>query len=217
MPKKNKKPRKILDRIRFWFLTGILVSVPIILTFYIAIWIINFFDNIVVEPLIPEVFPKKIPGLGLLVTLLFMTIIGFIASNFLGRFFVNLSKAIINRIPVIRTIYSTLTQIFETVLSTDSRAFKDVVLIEYPKKDSWVIAFVTSPTKGLLAQSFPEEMVNVFVPTTPNPTSGFMLIIPKKEVIALDMKTDEAMRIIISGGMISEDKKKNKKSSKKDS
>ncbi|MFL1781152.1 DUF502 domain-containing protein [Candidatus Hepatincolaceae symbiont of Richtersius coronifer] len=195
-------PKPSISNIKKWFITGLLVALPIIVTFYIILWIVNFFDNLIVGTLFPNSAIAHIPGFGLVISVTFMVIIGFIASNYLGKLFISLGEYVVDRIPIVRTLYSTTKQIFVTIFSDNSRAFKDVVLVEYPRKGIWVMAFVTSDNSGEVGAILKQEMLNVFLPTTPNPTSGFLLFVPKKDVIVLNMKTDAAMKLIISGGVI---------------
>lgn len=198
----KKQEKAIVVKIRTWFLTGLLVSLPIILTFYIVIAVLHFFDTLVLQNLFPTSFLNKIPGLGIVLTALAMVLIGFVAQNFLGQFIINLSNKILNRIPFIRSLYSTIKQVLDTVLSTKSNAFKDVVLIEYPRRGMWSLGFVTSTNKGEVQHKTKDDILNIFLPTTPNPTSGFLLFVPKNDVIRLAMPPEVAMKLIISGGVI---------------
>lgn len=198
----KKQERAIISKIRTWFLTGLLVSLPIILTFYIVIAVLHFFDTLVLQNLFPTSFLNKIPGLGIVLTAAAMVLIGFVATNFLGQFVINLSNKILNRIPFIRSLYSTIKQVLDTVLSNNSNAFKEVVLIEYPRRGMWCLGFVTSTNKGEVQQKTKDDILNVFLPTTPNPTSGFLLFVPRNDVIQLAMPPEVAMKLIISGGVI---------------
>ncbi|XWO13569.1 DUF502 domain-containing protein [Candidatus Hepatincola sp. Pdp] len=198
----KKQERAIISKLRTWFLTGLLVSLPIILTFYIVIAILHFFDTLVLQNLFPTSFLNKIPGLGIVLTALAMVLIGFVAQNFLGQFVINLSNKILNRIPFIRSLYSTIKQVLDTVLSNKSNAFKEVVLIEYPRRGMWSLGFVTSKNKGEVQHKTKDDILNVFLPTTPNPTSGFLLFVPKKDAIRLAMPPEVAMKLIVSGGVI---------------
>ena len=198
----DEKKRPSFSNIKRWFLTGLLVSLPIIITLYITITIISFFDDLIIKNLFPTSIAASIPGLGILASLICVVIIGFVASNFLGRYFVLLSDKILSKIPVIKNIYSTTKQIFDTLLANNSKAFKEVVLVEYPRKDLWVLAFVTSEAKGEIQDLTNDNVVSIFVPTTPNPTSGFLLFVPTKDIIKLSMTPEVAMKLIISGGVI---------------
>ncbi len=201
----NEQKRPSFHNIKKWFITGLLVSLPITITLYITISIINFFDNLIIKNLFPTSLAASIPGLGIATSLICVVVIGFVASNFLGRYFVLLSDAILSKIPVIRNIYSTTKQIFDTLLANNSKAFKEVVLVEYPRKGMWVLAFVTSEVKGEIQTLTNDNVVSIFVPTTPNPTSGFLLFVPTTDVIRLSMTPEVAMKLIISGGMINAD------------
>ena len=196
-----------MNKIKSWFIAGILVSLPLILTFYIISGVINFFDDLILNNTFLHKFIKldilnQIPGSGLIITAISMLFIGFITTNFLGAFFLSITEKILNRIPFVRTLYSTFKQIFETVLSSKSNSFKEVILIEYPRKECWTLAFITSDTKGEIQNKTTDDVVSVFVPTTPNPTSGFLLFVPKSDVIHLEMKPEVAMKLIVSGGVI---------------
>ena len=142
------------------------------------------------------------PGVGLVIGVLLITLIGAIAAGFLGRWIIRLGESILNRMPVVRTIYGASKQILETVISTQSDAFREVVLVEYPRRDLWVIGFVTGGTKGEVARRVDIDMVNVFVPTTPNPTSGFLLFCPRDEVIFMEMSVEDAVKLVVSGGIV---------------
>jgi uncharacterized membrane protein len=143
-----------------------------------------------------------IPGLGLIVLILFLMIIGMFAAGFLGRFFIRLGEWVVGRMPLISSVYSLLKQIFETVFSSKTQAFKKVVMLEYPRKGIWILGLVSADLKGEVEAKLPVPMLNVFVPTTPNPTSGFLIFVPKTDVIELDMSVEEAIKFIVSGGLV---------------
>lgn len=211
----TEEPHKItfLGRLRNYFLAGILVTAPIAITIYVTWGFLKFLDN-KITPLIPEVYnpntylPVEIPGLGLLIAITFFIIIGWLTRNFLGRFFVRISENIVERLPVINTIYGAVKQIFETVMASKSDAFKEVVMFEYPRKGIWVLGFVTGVTKGEVQTVTDNETVNIFLPTTPNPTSGFLLFLPKKDLIYMKMTVEEGIKMIVSGGIITPPEKK---------
>ncbi|MBU0723479.1 MAG: DUF502 domain-containing protein [Alphaproteobacteria bacterium] len=205
-----RKPRRGLSfsgRLRAYFLAGVLVTAPISLTIYIAWLLIDFIDS-QVTPLIPLAYhpetylPFTIPGLGVLVLIMVITLIGAITAGFLGRLLIRAGEAIVNRVPVIRGVYGALKQIMETVLAQKSDAFRQVVLVEYPRKDCWVLAFVSGGTTGEVQSKTAADLVNVFVPTTPNPTSGFLLFVPAKDMIYLDMTIEEGIKMVVSGGIV---------------
>jgi len=196
-----------LPRLRTYFLTGIVVAAPIGITLYIAWKFITFVDN-KVTPLIPRRYnpesylPFDIPGLGLIVAVALLTLVGAVTANFFGRTIVAIGERLVARMPVIRTVYGALKQIFETVLAQSSTSFREVVLVEYPRTGVWAIAFVTSQTKGEIGRVTDGDMVNIFLPTTPNPTSGFLLFVPRKDVISLHMTVEEGIKLVISGGLV---------------
>ena len=174
-----------LGRLRSWFLTGLLVTAPVLLTVYITWAAIELIDR-QVAGLLPgfnQLVFANIPGAGLIIGLILITIIGAIAAGFLGRWIIKFGESILNRMPIVRSIYGASKQILETVISTQSDAFRDAVLVEYPRRGLWVIGFVTGSTRGEVAEHIDIEMVNVFIPTTPNPTSGFLLFCPRDEIV----------------------------------
>ncbi|MGC6517999.1 MAG: DUF502 domain-containing protein [Candidatus Puniceispirillaceae bacterium] len=202
-----------LARIRGWFLTGLLVTAPILLTVYITWLFVDIIDGWVTELLPPnlrDTFYTNIPGVGLIIGGLAITLIGALAAGFFGRWIIRTGEAIVNRMPIIGKIYGAVKQILETVLASQSDAFRDVVLVEYPRKNLWVIGFVTGGTKGEVQGAISDETVNVFVPTTPNPTSGFLLFCPKEELTYLDMTVEEAVRLVVSGGIVTPEHKPKK-------
>lgn len=191
-------------RIRAYFFAGILVTAPVSITFYLAWQFIQFMDN-QVSPLIPPAWNPQnwgIPGFGLLLVIAALTLIGMLTAGFAGRFFVRLSEAVLQRMPVIRSIYSAVKQIFETVLAQKTNAFREVVLVEYPRKELWVLGFIAGTTTGEVGERLGQDMLNVFIPTTPNPTSGFMLFVPRKDVVVLDMSIEDGIKMVVSTGII---------------
>ncbi len=211
----------MLARFRAYFLAGVLISAPIYVTASIAVWIVDFIDETIL-PLIPIAYnpdiwlqqklslPFSIPGFGVIILIIALTILGAITAGFAGRALVRIGERILNHMPIIRTVYGGSKQILETVLQNQSEAFNQAVLIEYPRKDLWAIGFITSDTKGeilniLRGKNNNQKMVNVFLPTTPNPTSGFLLFVPLKDISILDMKVEDAIKLIISAGIVSPD------------
>jgi uncharacterized membrane protein len=194
-------------RLRAYFLAGILITAPVSITFYLAYLFISFVDARV-TPLIPMRFnpetylPFALPGLGLFVVVIGLTFIGAVTAGFFGRMVVRFYEGLLARMPVVRNIYSALKQIIETVLAQQSNAFRQAVLVEYPRRGIWAIGFLTGETKGEVQQRTDRPMINVFLPTTPNPTSGFLLFVPYKDVIELDMTVEEAIKMVISGGIV---------------
>ena len=204
----------ILAKFRRFFLTGLLVTAPIIITIYVT-WLVITFIDVKVANLLPEyldfrkALPFQIPGLGLVIVIFVITLIGAITPGLIGRNLLKLGEMILFKTPVIRTVYSSIKQIMETVMSTNSKSFKEVVLVEYPRKDIWVIAFVTSSVKGEIDNKIKKsKLVSIFVPTTPNPTSGFLLFVAQKDLIYLDMPVEQAVKLVISGGIVSPKQKR---------
>jgi uncharacterized membrane protein len=195
----------LLARLRAYFFAGILVTAPISITFYIAWQFIKFMDN-QVSPLVPpELNPQYwgFPGFGLIAVMVGLTLIGMVTAGFVGRILVKVYDIILQRMPVLSGIYSAVKQIFETMLAQKANAFREVALIEYPRKGIWTMAFITGTTAGEIGAVFAaDDMVNVFVPTTPNPTSGFLLFLPRRDVRVLDMNVEEGLKMVISTGIL---------------
>ncbi|HZD25148.1 MAG TPA: DUF502 domain-containing protein [Alphaproteobacteria bacterium] len=197
-------------KLRTYFLTGIVVTAPISLTIYLTWEFVNWVDN-QVTPLLParynpeKYLPFGIPGLGLVMMVVFLTFVGFITANFFGRTLIHFGESLVNRMPVVRTIYNALKQILETVLQQSSTSFRQVVLVEYPRRGIWALAFVSADSKGEVSRQLDEDLINVFLPTTPNPTSGFLLVVPRRDVVFLEMTVEEAAKFIISAGVVMPD------------
>lgn len=194
-------------RIRNYFLAGILVTAPIGITFWIAWNLIEFVDNWVrgLLPISwrPDIYlPFGIPGLGLLMAFVVLTMVGFVTAGFLGRVLTGYSEHLLARVPVVRSVYSATKQIFETVLAQSSAAFSQVCLVEYPSRGVWAVGFVTGQTVGEVQSLTDETTINVFVPATPNPTTGFLLFVPQSDVHVLDMTVEQGIKLVISGGIV---------------
>ena len=195
------------QRMRAYFFAGILVIAPISITFYLAWLFIGFVDD-KVTPLLPAKYnpetylPFALPGLGLVMLVLFLMLIGALTAGFLGKIWTRFSEQMLARMPVIRNIYSALKQILETILADQSAAFREAVLLEYPRRGIWAIGFITGRTQAEVQNITEEECINIFLPTTPNPTSGFLLFVPKKDLIPLSMTVEEAIKMVISGGIV---------------
>jgi uncharacterized membrane protein len=197
----------LLGRLRAYFLTGVIVTAPISITIFLVWQFLDFLDTHVAGLLParynPETYlPFSLPGLGLLIMLAFLTLVGMLTAGLAGRTLVRMGERLLSRMPVVRGVYGTLKQIFETVLAQKSRSFREVVLVEYPRRGIGAIGFVTGPTRGEIQARSDEEMVNVFLPTTPNPTSGFLLFVPKSDLIPLDMSIEDGIKMVISGGIV---------------
>lgn len=197
----------VSQRLRTYMFAGILVTAPIFITFYLA-WLFVAFVDSKINPLIPAKYnpetylPFAVPGLGLLVLIIALMLVGALTAGFFGRLWMRLSERVLSQMPVIRNVYSAVKQILETVLAQQSNAFREAVLIEYPRRGIWAIGFLTGSTKGEVQNLTEEECINVFLPTTPNPTSGFLLFVPKKDLIPLSMSVEDAIKMVISGGIV---------------
>lgn len=205
----KRKRISFFARLRNYFITGIVVLIPIGLTLYLTKFIIDFSSNLLPRELNPNFYlPIKIPGLEIIVTVIFITIIGGLSLSFIGRKVLQIFNDLLKRIPILRTIYSAIGQLTETFAPQKRTQKKSVVLVEYPRKGIWAVGFATKDNEGEISEKTNSDLVNVFVPTTPNPTSGFLLMFPKNEIKFLDMTFEEASRFIVSAGT-SENKKKN--------
>ena len=213
---KAEKKNNFIGKFRRFFFTGFLVTAPILITLYVTWIVITFIDSKVAN-LLPEyldfrtAFPFQIPGIGLLIVIIFITIIGALTPGLIGRTLLKTGERIVSKMPVVRSIYSALKQIMETIMSTNSNSFREVVLVEYPRKGIWVIGFVTGETKGEVQKKLENknQLINIFIPTTPNPTSGFLLFVPKKDVLYMKMSVEQAVKLVISGGIVSPKMKSN--------
>ncbi len=195
-----KKKTSITSKLRNAFIAGIVVLVPIGFTLYLTLFLIKISSKLVPTEINPNNYlPFSIPGLEILLSVIFITFVGLISLSFFGKKILNLINDLFKRIPILRTIYSAIGQMTESFTSKSDNK-KSVVLIEYPKKGSWAVGFATKENKGEISKKTNKNLINVFVPTTPNPTSGFLLMFPKEEVIFLDMTFEEASKFIVSAG-----------------
>ena len=196
----KEKRSNFLTRLRNYFIAGIVVLIPLGITVYLTILIITISSKILPKEINPNHYlPYNIPGLEIIISLSVITFSGWLSLSFLGKKFFILFNNILKKIPILRTIYSALGQMTQTFTNTDSKR-KNVVLIEYPRKGSWAVGFATKDNVGEITTKTNKKLVNVFVPTTPNPTSGFLLMFPKDDVIYLDMSFEEASKFIVSAG-----------------
>lgn len=199
----------VLARLRANFLTGLVIAAPIGITVYITWWLVSLIDNWV-KPLIPAAYhpdtymPFTIPGFGLVIALIGLTLLGALTANLFGRTIVAYGEDVLDRMPVVRNLYKALKQIFQTVLSQSSHSFRQVGLIEYPRPGLYALVFIATTTGGEVAEKTRkgEEMLSVFLPTTPNPTSGYLLFVPAQDVTILDMTVEEAAKMVISAGLV---------------
>ena len=192
--------KSIFSKIRNNFIAGIVVLIPIGITLYLTLFFIRISGNIIPKEINPNNYlPFNIPGVEILVALIFITLIGWVSLSFLGKKFFELFNNILKKIPILRTIYSAIGQMTESFTKTDNKQ-KSVVLLEYPRKGVWAVGFATKENEGLIKDKVNEELINVFVPTTPNPTSGFLLMVPKKDLIYLEVSFEQASKFIVSAG-----------------
>ena len=199
MEKKNIK-KSIFARIRNNFIAGVVVSIPIGITLYLTLFFIKISGNIIPKEINPNNYlPFNIPGVEIIVALIFITIIGWLSLSFLGKKFFELFNNILKRIPILRTIYSAIGQMTQSLTKTDNKQ-KSVVLLEYPRKGIWAVGFATKENEGIIKDKVNQDLINVFVPTTPNPTSGFLLMVPKNDLIYLDISFEQASKFIVSAG-----------------
>ena len=195
-----------MSALRKWVIAGLLVIVPLVITLGVLNWIIGTLDQTLA--ILPEAWqPDRllgmhIPGFGVILTLLILLAVGAIASNFIGRKFVGWGDALVRRIPVVRSIYSSVKQVSDTVFSDSGNAFRKAVLVQWPREGVWTVAFVTGAPNGEVAALLRDEYLSVFVPTTPNPTGGYFVLVRKNECIELDMSVDAALKYIVSMGVV---------------
>ena len=199
MDSKNIK-KSVFAKIRNNFIAGVVVLIPIGITLYLTLFFVRISGNIIPKEINPNNYlPFNIPGLEIIVALIFITVIGWLSLSFLGKKFFELFNNILKKIPILRTIYSAIGQMTESFTKTDNKQ-KSVVLLEYPRKGIWAVGFATKENQGIIKEKIQQELINVFVPTTPNPTSGFLLMVPKKDVIYLDISFEQASKFIVSAG-----------------
>ena len=204
MSEDNQQKIPLSRRLRTYFLTGLVVAAPIAITISVAFWFIQSVDSWF-SPFIPNSLqdsPYSLPGLGVLASLVILTGLGALTANIFGKTILQFGENLLDRVPVVRNIYSALKQIFETVATQSNQNFKGVVLFEYPRKDIWALGFVTADAKGEIAEKKGDNLLCIFAPTTPNPTSGYLLFVPKEDTIKMDMTVEEAAKLIISAGIV---------------
>ena len=205
--------KRLRTSLKNYFLTGLLVILPIFITVYIILSLIRAMDAIlkyIPAEYLPETYLQiHIPGLGLILVVILVFVVGLLTRNFIGRKIVKLGENIVDRIPLVRVLYTGVKQLLEPLFLQKTNAFKRVALIEYPRRGVHVIGFVTGESKGEVQNKTSKNMMNVFVPTTPNPTSGFYILIPEDEVVYLNMSVEDAFKLIISGGIVSPPEKRN--------
>ena len=192
--------KSIFAKIRNNFIAGVVVLIPIGITLYLTLFIIRISSKVIPKEINPNNYlPFDIPGVEILIALIIITFIGWLSLSFLGKKFFELFNNVLKKIPILRTIYSAIGQMTESFTKTDNKQ-KSVVLLEYPRKGVWAVGFATKENEGLIKEKIKEDLINVFVPTTPNPTSGFLLLVPKKDLIFLDISFEQASKFIVSAG-----------------
>jgi len=191
----------IVSKLRNYFITGVLVLIPIGVTVYLTLFFIKIFSKILPQEINPNHYlPYSIPGLEIIISIIVITVIGWLSLSFLGKKLVKLVNDIFKKIPFLRTVYSAIGQMTQSFAQSRKSKKKSVVLVEYPRKGSWAVGFATQENTGEIASKTNKNLINVFVPTTPNPTSGFLLMFPKDEIIYLDMSFEDASKFIVSAG-----------------
>ena len=194
------KKRNIFIKFRNYFITGVVVLIPIGITIYLTLFIVKVSSRILPKELNPNHYlPYNIPGVEIIISILLITFIGWLSLSFIGKRLIKLFEDVLKRIPILRTIYSAITQMTETFTKSEGNA-KNVVLVEYPRKGSWAVGFATKENTPGIGDKTKQNLINVFIPTTPNPTSGFLLMFPKEEVIYLDITFEQASKFIVSAG-----------------
>ena len=197
---KTQKKRSIFVKFRNYFIAGVVVLIPIGITIYLTLFIISISSKLLPKEINPNHYlPYELPGVEILISFFLITFIGWLSLSFIGRRMLSIFNNLLKRIPILRTIYSAITQMTETFTKSDANK-KNVVLVEYPRKGSWAVGFATKDNSGEISNKTKKNLVNVFIPTTPNPTSGFLLMFPKDEVIYLDLTFEEASKFIVSAG-----------------
>ena len=201
----KEKKRSFFAKIRNYFIAGVVVLIPIGITIYLTIFLMSITSKIIPKEINPNHYlPYDVPGVEILIAIFLITFIGWLSLSFLGKKLLNLFNNILQKIPILRTIYSAIGQMTETFAKTD-KGKKNVVLVEYPRKGSWAVGFATRENSGEISVKTNRKLINVFIPTTPNPTSGFLLMFPKEDVIYLDLTFEEASKFIISAGTTNPD------------
>ena len=196
----NKNKKSLFSRLRNNFIAGIVVLIPIGITLYLTLFLIKISGKIIPKRINPNNYlPFDVPGVEILIALFIITFIGWLSLSFIGKKFFEIFNNFLQKIPILRTIYSAIGQMTESFTKSD-HSEKSVVLLEYPRKGIWVVGFATRENHGIIKEKVNEELVNVFVPTTPNPTSGFLLMLPKKDLIYLNVSFEQASKFIVSAG-----------------
>lgn len=193
-----------MSRLRNYFLAGLLVTAPIVITLYVTWWLVDYVDEVVTGLLPDAANPRShidIPGVGIVILALFLTLVGFLTANYLGRMALRLSDRAFGRMPVIRSFYAAVKQIFETVFSQQTQSFREVVLVEYPRKEMWTVGLVIGQAPQQIRANTAQDITSVFIPTM-SFTSGYLVFVPRRDVIKMDMTVEEALKLVVSGGIV---------------
>lgn len=190
-----------MKRIRNYFVTGLIVLVPVIITWELLFWLFNVVDG-VLGRFVPRIFGRPLPGVGLAVTLLIVFVVGLLAANLFGRRLIHYGEEVMRRVPIVRSVYVTMKQITDAFVRQEQAAFSKVCIVEYPRKGIYSLGFLTSPAYREIEETAGGKVVGVFVPTTPNPTSGFLLYLPEADVTYLAMPVEDGLKLVISGGVV---------------
>lgn len=209
LPHEPRPKRRLLGGLRANFLTGLVVVAPVSLTIYLILTVIGWIDSWVL-PFIPAGYrPEQyiginLRGVGVIIFLIFTVIVGWLAKGIFGRSILNYAESLVDRMPIVRSLYNGLKQIAETVFAQTDTSFEKACLVEYPRKGIWAVAFISTTAKGEVNENIPrdEQMISVFLPTTPNPTSGFLLFVPQSDVLELEMSVEDAAKLVISAGLV---------------
>lgn len=206
-PAPPSRRHRFMRRVRGYFLTGVLVTAPIGFTLWLS-WNVLVFVDDKVKLLVPDSYVTqyaiyyKIPGFGLLALIVGLTLVGMLAAGLIGRTLIRIGEEIVGRMPVLRGIYAASKQVIETVIGQNATSFREVVLVEFPRKDCWTVGFVTGVAKGEIQRMTKSDVVNVFIPTTPNPTSGYLIFVPRGDVMTLSMSVEDGIKLVVSGGIV---------------
>lgn len=190
-----------MKRIRNYFVAGLIVLVPVIITWQLLVWLFNIVDGLL-GGLVTRVFGRPLPGLGLVITILVVFLVGLLAANLFGRRLIHYGEAVMRRVPIVRSVYVTMKQITDAFVRQEQAAFSKVCVVEYPRKGIYSLGFLTSPASKELGETAKRKLVGVFIPTTPNPTSGFLLYLPEDDVSYLEMPVEAGLKLVISGGVV---------------
>ena len=191
-----------MKRLRNYLVAGLIVLIPVVITWQLLVWLFNLVDGLL-GGVVAAIFHRPIPGLGLVATVVIVFVVGLLAANFFGRRLIHYGETAMRRTPIVRGVYVAIKQLTDAFVRQEQAAFSKVGLVEYPRKGIYSLGFLTSPPTGELEEKAGADLVGLFVPTTPNPTSGFLLYVPRQDVVFLDMPVEDGLKLVISGGIVS--------------